>query len=570
MNNGRTLTTRFTTALLIILILCQGLSFIFFISVTRKSLSPEIFNKIIVSALAGQAIALITSITAVSILFARNVSKNISNINTDVRRIVTGDLTVSVQPVTVPVIADLTKNLNSLIIHLRNNIRKSHSTAGDAVVNVETIKSFLDKVADDTNNQFIFTEKVILALKSAESAQKNVIDSTYKFSRFLESDISSLTQINSIIEEISENTEQFFRLLNEMYSAIAMMIASAKEISKGTGDFSASTIQTIASVTEIAHNLKDIEKGAKESSDLTSQVRQIASDMGMLTVAKAMEGMDEIAESVNRSFTLVKHLGVRSKDIEKILSVINNVTKQTNLLSLNAAILAEQAGEYGKGFAVIAGEIKTLSDRTAASTKDITDIINNLREEIAATITVAENSAQIVEKGTSFIFTIGDAFREVIDTARKSDEMAKVIQKAAKEQVKGITEINTAIENLQKIVEQIAAAAGSEMQGSEQIGGVREKLKDISDLIKRSMQEQSVVTKELSKSFDTTNESVKQITDTSSGQEKVYEELILVADKMKTSCYNTTTIIQDLAGSFNKLNEAVAAIKKNTEGFKFE
>ncbi|MBI5049508.1 MAG: hypothetical protein HZC11_01185 [Nitrospirae bacterium] len=570
MKSGRTLTTRFTIALLIILIVCQSVSFIFFIAVTRKSLGTEIFNKIMVSALAGQAISLITSVAAVSILFARNVSKTISNLNTDVRRIVTGDLTVSIQPVTVPVIADLTKNLNSLIIQFRDNIRKSRLAAGDTIVNVEKIKSFLDKVADDTNNQFVFTEKVILALKGAETAQKNILDSTYKFSKSMEEDVSSLTQINSIIEEISENTEQFSRLLNEVYSAIAKMVASAKEISKNTGDFSVSTSQTIASVTEIAQNLNDIEKGAKESSTLTSQVRQIASDTGMLTVANAMEGMEKIAESVNRSFTLVSHLSAMFKDIEKILSVITNVTKQTNLLSLNAAILAEQAGEYGKGFAVIAEEIKTLSDRTAFSTKEITEIINNLREEISSTITVTGDSAQIVENGTALIVRTGEAFREVIDTARKSDEMAKIIQKATEEQVRGIAEINTAIENLQKIVEQILTAAEEEMQGSEHIWSAREKLKDISELIKRNMQEQSAVTKELSKSFDTAHESVKQITGTSSGQEKVYEELILVTDKVKTACYNTTTIIQELTGSFNKLNEEMAALKKNTEGFKFE
>jgi methyl-accepting chemotaxis protein len=118
----------------------------------------------------------------------------------------------------------------------------------------------------------------------------------------------------------------------------------------------------------------------------------------MMSVVNAIEGMENISEEVKKSAEIIQRLGIRSVDIEKILSVIKDVTEQTNLLSLNAAILAAQAGEYGKSFSVVADEIRGLSERTSSSTREIGGIVKTIQQDIKDAVFTIDSAKEKVEE----------------------------------------------------------------------------------------------------------------------------------------------------------------------------
>ena len=539
------------------------------ITSSAKNINDEIFRRM-VFAIIYQGILLIGIVLLVSTFFNRNIRRPMSDLSIAVSKVGTGDLTVMMQPAAGLELAILTKGFNSLTARLRDTMQKLHSTISNVTMAIKQINLVIGKVTEGTNKQVSSTEEVILALEDTDQSQRKILDNTQKLAKFSEENLASLFEIKSNAKEITENTEQLFQSSSDAYSTIAEMSASAKTIAQSTEDLSTSTEETSASVEQIGANLKEVESSTKESARLATEVREIASDRGMLSLTDAMDGMERIEEAVNESLKLVRNLGVKSKDIEKILLVITDVTKQTNLLSVNAAVLAAQAGEYGKGFSVVADEIKILAGKTAASAREIKNIIKSIQKVIAETTRVTESSKLVVEKGQELVIKIGSAFGSILEGSQKSSEMTKTIQRATKEQVRGITQIAEAMGMIGQIVAQVSKATHEQETGSEHLLGVSEKVKEVSDLIKRSMQEQNVGISMISKNLEFTNERIKQIADGTSEQGKTNEDILSAAERIRLICHNTLVIAQEMVVSFNSLYQESEALRRDMEGFKLE
>src|SRR5512135_774710 len=161
-----------------------------------------------------------------------------------------------------------------------------------------------------------------------------------------------------------------------------------------------------------------------------------------------MGAMERIKKVVGRYSSLVNRLGKRSEEIGTILGVIVEVTERTNLLALNASILAAQAGEHGKGFAVVAEEIKALADRTAGSAQDIAKLIATVQKETKEAVAAMTNSLTAVEEGVSRSQDAGVALNKILTSSSRSAETANMIERAMSEQARGIKQVSEAIGNV--------------------------------------------------------------------------------------------------------------------------
>jgi methyl-accepting chemotaxis protein len=162
----------------------------------------------------------------------------------------------------------------------------------------------------------------------------------------------------------------------------------------------------------------------------------------------------------------------------------------------------------------------------------------------------------------------GEAFREVIDLAHKSAELAKIIQKATEEQVEGVTRINDSMDMIRMIVEDVTRATHEQEQGSDQILNVTEKVKEISVIMKRGLEEQNTGINMISKNLELTNGKVKHIINAAAEQEKTNKELLLSVEKIRAICNNTLSITQEMTVSFNSLHQEAKNLMKDMEGFK--
>ena len=515
-------------------------------------------------------VLLIVVIFLVSEFFSKNIRKPISDFSVAASKAAAGDFTVTVQPEKNLEMKILTEGFNSLTSRLKNTFQKLYLTVNTIMVTVKEMNSFMDRVIKRTVKQTDATENVISAMEKAEDSQKKILNNTHDLAAFSQDNSSSFGQMDATTKEISEMTKELSQYSSEVYSTSANILAEAKTITKEAKEFLKSTEEISSSIEEVSASIKEIESNTKESANLTLLVREIAADTGMLTVADAMGGMDEIMESVDKTIGLVNDLKTRSKDVEKVLTVMADVTRQTNLLSINAAILAAQAGEQGSGFAVVADEIKTLADRTSSSAKEITEIINAIQKRIAELSDVANNNKVIVEKGTALIVRTGEGFAEVINSAQKSSAMAKSIQRLIEEQAKEILRINEAMDVLAKIAAHVTDVVHDQENKSVELLDTAGKFKDISELIDITTKEQNTESNMMTRNLEFANEMIKNIDHATSEQGKTSEEILAVAIKAKEICNETLAIAREMAESFNTLYAEAETLKREIERLKIE
>jgi methyl-accepting chemotaxis protein len=179
--------------------------------------------------------------------------------------------------------------------------------------------------------------------------------------------------------------------------------------------------------------------------------------------------MEKIAAVVNESATAIKELGRSSEKIGEIIGVIDDIADQTNLLALNAAIEAARAGEQGRGFAVVADEVRKLAERTTTATKEIASMIKGIQSETGNAVGSMEKGTKEVEDGKLLADKAGDALREILDGNQKLTDMIQQIATAATEQ-------SSAAEEISKNVEQVSVTAKESATGNQQAAKAAEDL----------------------------------------------------------------------------------------------
>src|SRR5512135_1629229 len=168
----------------------------------------------------------------------------------------------------------------------------------------------------------------------------------------------------------------------------------------------------------------------------------------MRSIEKTIDGMNRMETTARRTADVVNRLGGRAESIGSILTVIEDITDQTSLLALNAAILAAQAGEHGKGMSVVATEIRELANRTAASTQEISKLIVAVQEDSREAVAVMGKGVQLTTEGTRLAREAGDALQKILERAGQAREMSHAISRAAAEQTVGMRQVSEAVDRI--------------------------------------------------------------------------------------------------------------------------
>ncbi|MBP7201976.1 MAG: MCP four helix bundle domain-containing protein [Propionivibrio sp.] len=205
---------------------------------------------------------------------------------------------------------------------------------------------------------------------------------------------------------------------------------------------------------------------------------------GESVVVKTVEDIDAIALSVSSSAELINRLETQSREIASVVNVIKEVADQTNLLALNAAIEAARAGEQGRGFAVVADEVRKLAERTGNSTREITDTIDVMREGAQAASTAMMNAVEQVTASVSRASGACDMIRKIGEGSREAVGMVSEITDAIHEQSASSTSVAQSVERIAQMAEQSAAAAQGGADTAQQLNTLAQKMRMITDQYK--------------------------------------------------------------------------------------
>ncbi|MFA8343314.1 MAG: methyl-accepting chemotaxis protein [Rhodothermaceae bacterium] len=295
----------------------------------------------------------------------------------------------------------------------------------------------------------------------------------------------AVENLDSMMKQISESLRSHFEAANEI-SQLTDQIATGIEMQ---------TIQTgkvATAVEEMTSTILETSTNASVMSETAEQSKNSAVEGGEV-VSQTIMGMKSISDKVNQSAEVVETLGKSSQEIGDIIEVINDIANQTNLLALNAAIEAARAGEQGRGFAVVADEVRKLAERTTKATKEIEDMINKIQFDTNAAVNSMEEGTVETSKGINLADRAGEALEQIVDISQEVTEKVSQIA-SANEQQHSVSEIiSKNIEEINSISQQTASGMEIISQNVEDFKDLTEELRNLNDSFKLSDETKAIM-----------------------------------------------------------------------------
>jgi methyl-accepting chemotaxis protein len=200
---------------------------------------------------------------------------------------------------------------------------------------------------------------------------------------------------------------------------------------------------------------------------------------GIGSMEKATDGLNRINTSIQASSGIISVLGQRTDDIGKIIEVIDDLAEQTNLLALNAAIEAARAGEHGLGFAVVADEVRKLAEKSAQSTKEISELIQSIQKEARKAVENMDKSTGLVNEGLTLGTDLGAALRKISSVVTEVYKFAQEIGAATNEQSHGSTQIARATTRLNEITHETSSSVEEQASGTQAVVKAMERMREL-------------------------------------------------------------------------------------------
>ena len=256
-----------------------------------------------------------------------------------------------------------------------------------------------------------------------------------------------------MLDNFTKVLERVRKAAMEVTACSNNILVAADEMQAGATQQDQEITNTSSAVEELTVSMKQVSNNAEASAEAARRALD-AAEQGNRAVRDTLEGMQRIRSSVQATAKKIKSLGDRSLEISEIINVINDITEQTNLLALNAAIEAARAGEAGRGFAVVADEVRKLAEHSRSATKDIAALIKAIQAETNEAVVVMEEGTKEVESGATLADQAGRALDAISSVVRQSAELVQEISLASKQQVRGTEGVAHAMQIISNITRQ--------------------------------------------------------------------------------------------------------------------
>jgi methyl-accepting chemotaxis protein len=381
-----------------------------------------------------------------------NVARGIGN---------TGDLEHNIDLSRDDEIGELARTFHKMVTYLKEMAGVSESIAGgDLSVEVKPRSSH-----DTLGNAFSrMVEGLAGLVRSVRDASSQVASASNQVAGASDDAAKIGLQASSAIDEVTST-------MHEMSVNVQNMVKSTQVQASSVSETSASIDQMVASIQRVADT-------AKVLLDISNRSREEVHN-GIGTMEKATDGLNRINTTITSSGEIIGALGQRADDIGKIIEVIDDLAEQTNLLALNAAIEAARAGEHGLGFAVVADEVRKLAEKSAQSTKEISELIQSIQKEARKAVENMDRSTSIVNEGLELGGELNAALRKISNVVTEVYKFAQEIGAATNEQSHGSSQIARATTRLNEITHEINSAVEEQASGAQAVVKAMERMREL-------------------------------------------------------------------------------------------
>ena len=347
------------------------------------------------------------------------------------------------------------------------------------VDDAETLKLFASQLSASITRLRLFSAVEALA-QELEHTFAQIMQYRQDYQVLLKTLKRATGSTVKLVTEIVNSTDVVRDAVSSTQSASTEISASIDQVGNSIHQLSEFMDKSISAMTQIAATIKEVDDNSISSHKMSEQVKVKAED-GVVSVKETLAGLDGITTGVAAAARTIEQLSQKGTEVSSITTVITEIAQKTNLLALNAAIIAAQAGDQGRSFAVVAEEIRGLSQKTAHSSAAIAQLIRDMQMNTASVVKQVRNAQTLVTQGVTLGQNTEGALGQILTSATSAMDMARSIRNATREVSRSAEFVTQSIEELGDMTDQVSTASREQASGTHGIVRSIEEIQDMAD-----------------------------------------------------------------------------------------
>jgi methyl-accepting chemotaxis protein len=429
-----------------------------------------------------------------------------------------GDLTRKVEVDSQDELATLGRSFNEMVDNLQRIVNEIRDASSQVASASGQISASSHSITRGAQIQAQAADETSSSMEEMAASVQAVARTAVNLASHVEQTSSSIAQMGASIEQVAESSATLAGTVAEASTTIEEMTVSIAQTAGNVQSLAATVTRTSSAVEEIAtivdavaHDAAALGAAAQETHGTASELARTVSEVATLAreadgmsrqalddarlgdeaVGQTIRGMGAISETMENTVRVIGGLDKRSREIGKILEVIEEIADQTNLLALNAAIEAARAGESGRGFAVVADEVRKLAERSVTATKEIGELVRQVQEETAEAVEASRAGARQTREGIGLADRAGTALRRIMGSVSRTREVMEGIAASSGRQSEASTRLLATANRMTDTTGQVTSAVGEQASRSRQVRMAVEEISRLMAEVATSTREQA-------------------------------------------------------------------------------
>jgi methyl-accepting chemotaxis protein len=373
---------------------------------------------------------------------------------------------------------------------LRGSVGEVSETADgieETSTNMSNVARELHGAAQTQGSDVTF---VVEAMDAVEAKALEISHSSVELSHLVGECTSSVLELGAAGDQLNQTAGSLADRVEVVSSTVEQTVRSVRNVGRETDALVEAAAETSASMKEMASAMGHVDATAAATASLSQQV-VAASELGYEKVLATIEGIESIRGATDTAHTVITRLDGRAQEIGVVVEVISDVADETNLLALNAAIIAAQAGEHGRAFSVVATEIKGLANRVLLSTQEISELVASVQQESQSAINAMAEGARSVAAGVERSGEAGKSLEEIKRISHDSGQRIHEILSSVQEQTIAAGHVVDLMERVRTGVETIQLASAEQERGNELVLDATQTMREVAQQLHLTTAEQA-------------------------------------------------------------------------------